>query len=417
MARQRQQRQNQQRRKRAEAASRRQAGLTQKRAVEAENKAVRLPSGFISIPSTGPATSLRSCLPDALLVLAAVLGVKVPWRALYGQIGPGNLRQNVRFITLAKRTDDGFRGRKSLRGLRFRYAATNTPGGPLVALVRAAAASPVLVLMTIQIDSRAAAESHADEVARVVSAPPATGARRRSRRNKLDALLRQQPPSEDGVEVVSYHAAAAYPEKGGQCGPVRSCPVCRRVRLCHLSSRAGLLPPAPPLPSRPRIHPPAECVTTTTHPGVWIIDRWHSTFISPDEVKDMSRNAGRHHVRCAIERHMGATERGITGLSAYAVTRQGERREPAPLPAAGDKVCVSCDWSGRLGPSSGLDNLGPGAKPYEATVAGAVVRHGLLESVELKFLDKGTRWTEEVSGADFMARAVFGHALETGQSA
>ena len=253
---QRQQRQNQQRRKRREAASRRQAGLTQKRAVEAENKAVRKPSGFISVPSTGPATSLRSCLPDALLVLAAVLGVKVPWRALYGQIGPGNLRQNVRFITLAKRTDNDFRGRKSLRGLRFRYAATNTPGGPLVALVRAAAASPVLVLMTIQIDSRAAAESHADEVARVVSAPPATGTRRRSRRHKLDALLRQQPPSEDGVEVVSHHAAAAYPEKGGQCGPVRSCPVCRRVRLCHLSSRAGLLPPAPP-PGRASTHPPS----------------------------------------------------------------------------------------------------------------------------------------------------------------
>jgi hypothetical protein len=45
------------------------------------------------------------------------------------------------------------------------------------------------------------------------------------------------------------------------------------------------------------------------------------------------------------------------------------------------------------------------------------VRHGLLESVKLKFLDKGARWTEEVSGADFMARAVFGQALETGQSA
>ena len=231
-----------------------------KRAADAAKRAVRKSSGFISVPSTGPATSLRSCLPDALLVLAPVLGVRVPWRALYGQIGPGNLRQNVRFITLVKRTGDDFRGLRSLRGLRFRYAPTNTTGGPLVALVRAAAASPVLVLMTIQIDSRAAAESHADEVARVVSAPPATGTRRRSRRNKLDALLSQQPPSEDGVEVVSHHAAAAYPEKGGQCGPV-----CRPVRLCHLSSRAGLLPPAPPAPLPPA-HPPTRRVRDRNQP-------------------------------------------------------------------------------------------------------------------------------------------------------
>ena len=236
-----------------------------KRAADAAKRAVRKSSGFISVPSTGPATSLRSCLPDALLVLAPVLGVRVPWRALYGQIGPGNLRQNVRFITLVKRTGDDFRGLRSLRGLRFRYAPTNTTGGPLVALVRAAAASPVLVLMTIQIDSRAAAESHADEVARVVSAPPATGTRRRSRRNKLDALLSQQPPSEDGVEVVSHHAAAAYPEKGGQCGPVRSCSVCRPVRLCHLSSRAGLLPPAPPAPLPPA-HPPTRRVRDRNQP-------------------------------------------------------------------------------------------------------------------------------------------------------